>query len=402
MKRILIFSLSYYPDLIGGAEVAIKEITDRIPSVEFHMITVRYNAKFPRVEKIGNVLVHRIGLFARPNPTIGDIHRFPLNLNRYFFEIAAAFKALVLNRRYRYSAQWAMLAQAAAIPGGLFKTLCPRVPYVLTLQEGPPPEFIERQMRVIWPLFKRGFVKADMITALSGFLGEWARRMGFKGPLEIIPNAADTKHFSQEYTREAIERKKEELGKKMGEVFLVTTSRLVHKNAMDTVISALPLLPDSVSFVIYGIGTDEKALKSLARKLGVEKRVRFMGEIGHIDMPLALRACDIFIRPSRSEAFGNSFVEAMAAELPVIATQEGGIADFLFDRKRNPDKPTTGFAVDKDSPEQIASTVKEIMEHPEEARRVAATAKAMVLERYDWDIIAKDMQTKVFNRLLAE
>ena len=51
----------------------------------------------------------------------------------------------------------------------------------------------------------------------------------------------------------------------------------------------------------------------------------------------------------------------MAAGLPVIATQEGGIADFLFDAVRNPDKETTGWAVDKDSPEQIAEAVREIV-----------------------------------------
>ena len=97
---------------------------------------------------------------------------------------------------------------------------------------------------------------------------------------------------------------------------------------------------------------------------------------------------------------GNSFVEAMAAGLPVIATQEGGIADFLFDEKRNLDKPITGWAVDKDSPEQIAAQVKHVMEHPEKVRAVIATACAMVMEKYDWDIIAKDMRERVFMPLL--
>ena len=97
---------------------------------------------------------------------------------------------------------------------------------------------------------------------------------------------------------------------------------------------------------------------------------------------------------------GNSFVEAMAAGLPVIATQEGGIADFLFDEKRNPDKPVTGFAVDKDSPEQIAAQVKNIMEHPEKMRAVVATAKAIVMQKYDWNVIARDMREKVFEPLM--
>ncbi|TSC64125.1 MAG: hypothetical protein G01um101491_359, partial [Parcubacteria group bacterium Gr01-1014_91] len=90
---------------------------------------------------------------------------------------------------------------------------------------------------------------------------------------------------------------------------------------------------------------------------------------------------------------------AMAAELPVIATQEGGIADFLFDAKRNPDKETTGWAVDKNSPEQIAEAVKDILANPEQVAHVKATAKKMVIEKYDWNLIAKQMQS-VFGRIL--
>ena len=105
-----------------------------------------------------------------------------------------------------------------------------------------------------------------------------------------------------------------------------------------------------------------------------------MGYIDHSKLPNAFGECDIFIRPSRSEGMGNSFIEAMAAGLPVIATQEGGIADFLFDAKRNPDKGTTGWAVDKNSPEQIANAVKDILAHPEQVARVTATAKKWLLK----------------------
>ena len=51
-KKILIFSLVYYPKHVhGGAEVAIKEITDRIPkdSVEFHMVTLGYDSNLPKI-----------------------------------------------------------------------------------------------------------------------------------------------------------------------------------------------------------------------------------------------------------------------------------------------------------------------------------------------------------------
>lgn len=399
MKRILIFSLNYYPRFIGGAEVAIKEITDRInPSdIEFHMVTLRFDSILPKMEKVGNVTVHRIG-FSTASPTIADLQKFPLFLNKYWYQFAAACAALRLHRQYRFDGTWAMMAHSCGVPAGIFKIVHPEVKYLLTLQEGDPPEHIERLARPIWPLFKRGFTRADVLQCISHFLLDWGRRMGFKGHAEVIPNAVDTKHFAQTFTEEELGAMQEKLGKKSGDIYLVTTSRLVHKNATDEVIRALTQLPGNVHFLIYGIGPDEIMLRRLADDLGVTARTHFAGQIGHPEMPLALKACDIFIRPSRSEGMGNSFIEAMAAGLPVIATQEGGIADFLFDARRNSNKPTTGWAVDKDSPEQIAEAVQDILAHPEQVKKVTATAKALALEKYDWNLITLAMKG-LFNRI---
>ena len=224
--------------------------------------------------------------------------------------------------------------------------------------------------------------------------------MGFRGEDAVIPNGVSIAHFAKPVAEARIAEMRTELGKQEGEVALVTTSRLVHKNGIDNVIEALPLLPENVTFYIYGIGPDEAMLRALAEKLGVADRAKFMGQIGHADMPVMLRACDIFIRPSRSEGMGNSFVEAMAAGIPVIATQEGGIADFLFDRNLNPDKEPTGWAVRKDAPEDIAAAVQDIIANPERVQSVVRTAGDMVRERYDWERIAASMH-ELFSRMLV-
>lgn len=399
-KRILIFSLNYYPQYIGGAEVAIKEITDRISEeeIEFHMVTLRFDDNLPRVEKVGNVLVHRIG-FTKKGATIAELGTFPLHLNKYWYQLAAFFKAYELQRIFKYDAIWAMMAHSCGIPAGLFKQFHPQVKYVLTLQEGDPPEHIERMMRPVMPLFKQGFTRADALQPISTFLRTWGNRMGFVGDSEVIPNAVDVALFTKPHSEQDLLEMKKTLRKKEGDVYLVTTSRLVHKNAIDDVINALALLPKNVSFLIYGIGPDEEKLKALAKKQGVEARARFMGQITHAQMPLMLAACDIFIRPSRSEGMGNSFIEAMAAGLPVIATQEGGISDFLFDAKRNPVKETTGWAVDKDSPEQIVAAVQDIIGHPDTVATVTTRAKALAKEKYDWTQIAKSMKS-LFDQLI--
>lgn len=402
VKKVLIFSLAYFPKHVGGAEIAIQKITDRInpDDIEFHMVTNRYDSTLPRTEKIGNVLVHRIG-FTRENPQSADLKKFPLHLNKYLYQFLAPLNALALHRRNRYDAIWAMMAHSCGVPAALFKIAHPNIPYLLTLQEGDPPEHVENMMRPVWPLFKRAFTKADVVQAISVFLGAWARRRGFKGMLEVVPNAVEAKHFGQTYPDPVINEIKDALGKKMGDVFLIHTGRIVHKNGLDDVIRALPLLPANVHFFMIGEGHEQAALQKLAKDLSVVDRVHVHPYVHVDEVPKFLRASDIFIRPSRSEGMGNSFVEAMAAGLPVIATQEGGIADFLFDEKRNPDKPITGWAVDRDSPDQIATAVKDIMARPEKVRAVVATARQMVIEKYDWDIIARDMREKVFRRLLG-
>ncbi|MDB5266099.1 MAG: 1,2-diacylglycerol 3-glucosyltransferase [Parcubacteria group bacterium] len=400
MKKILIFSLNYYPRFIGGAEVAIKEITDRIApeEIEFHMITLRFDSNLPKIEKIGNVLVHRIG-FAKPDATIAELKKFPLHLNKYFYQFFAANYAAKLHRQHHYDATWAMMAHSCAIPAGIFKKRYPNVKYLLTLQEGDPPEYIERMMKPVWWLFKEGFTRADALQPISNFLLAWGKRMGFVGTADVIPNAVDTKKFGATFPFDAIAAMKEKLGKKEGDTFLVTTSRLVHKNAVDDVIRTLPLLSENVSFLIYGIGPDEAKLRALANELGVESRARFMGQIAHAEMPLMLASCDIFIRASRSEGMGNSFLEAMAAGLPVIATQEGGIADFLFDAECNPAQQPTGWAVDADAPDQIAHKVEKIRASPEATRTTVANARAMVFSKYDWDTIAADMKNLFYEVL---
>ena len=189
------------------------------------------------------------------------------------------------------------------------------------------------------------------------------------------------------------------MGLREKDIALVTTSRLVHKNGVDDVIRAVAQLPKHIKFVVFGSGPDEVKLRELAGELKVSDRIIFYGFIDHSIMPQYLKACDIFVRPSRSEGMGNSFVEAMAARLPVVATQEGGIADFLFDEKKNPAEVTTGWAVESNSPEQISEAVKTILSDQAFTAQVVANAFSMACQNYDWDLIAQDMQTKVFSQL---
>lgn len=401
-KKILIFSLAYYPNFVGGAEVAIKEITDRIaPSdIEFHMVTLRFDSAAPKFSKEGNVTVHRVG-WGRRGVRAAQTFTLGFYFSKIIFIPLAALKAIRLNRAHHFDGFWAMMSYML-FPIVLLRFAGVRAPYALTLQEGDPFERVFARWYILpfRPLLALGVRHARVVQTISNFLAEWARALGFRGRIEVIPNAVDVTHFSQSYSADELGAVKEKLKKREGDVFLITTSRLVEKNAVDDVIRAMAQLPAPVRFLVLGTGPDEAMARALATELGVLDRVHFLGHVSHAELPKYLKVSDIFIRPSRSEGMGNSFVEAMAAGLPVIATQEGGIADFLFDAKRNPEKPTTGWAVERDSPTQIAEAVDTILANPEKVKKVIATAKQMVIEKYDWNLIAKNMHERIFRPLL--
>jgi len=396
-KKILIFSLAYFPKHVGGAEIAIKEITNRLPKdeYEFHLICNRYDSTLAKEEKVGEVYVHRIGL-VKNNPDMADLRRFPLHLNKLIFQFLAYFKAKKLHQEIGFDMVWAMMAHASGVPAGLFKKKFPNVEYVLTLQEGDPINRIEARMKVFGQYFDNAFLLADKIQVISNYLGNWAFNRGYTGPILLIPNAVDTKQFAVEYTNEERYEVRQKFRAIKNDVLLVTTSRLVPKNAIDIVIRSLSKLPPHVKLVVFGTGPEGANLRHLADELDLNNRIFWGGQLENDLLPKYLKACDIFIRPSRSEGMGISFIEAMASGLPVVATQEGGIADFLYDEKRNPDKPATGWAVDVDSPEDIIRAVNDIIDNPQKVEKVVTQARQLVTERYDWDLVAKKMQEELF------
>ena len=100
----------------------------------------------------------------------------------------------------------------------------------------------------------------------------------------------------------------------------------------------------------------------------------------------------MFVRASRSEGQGISFIEGMAAGIPIIGTPVGGITDFLKDGE-------TGLFGKVDDPQSIADVTMKLIEGKELRERIVTNAKKMVKEKYDWDLIAEQMRSKVFRPL---
>ena len=87
--------------------------------------------------------------------------------------------------------------------------------------------------------------------------------------------------------------------------------------------------PDAVLLMV-GDGPERNAYEALARELGVENRVMFLGQ--RRDVPEILRAADLFVMPSESEGLPIAAIEALASGTPIIGFDVGGMAEVVTDR----------------------------------------------------------------------
>ena len=112
------------------------------------------------------------------------------------------------------------------------------------------------------------------------------------------------------------------------------------------------------------------------------------------ELPQYLAASDAFVRPSLSEGLGISFLEAMAAGLPVIATPVGGIPDFLKDG-------ITGLVCEVSNPVSIADCVKRLMSNPNLRQELSKWAREAIVERYSWTKVVGDI-SEVFKSVITK
>ena len=377
-KNILLFSTAYFP-FVGGAEVAVKEITDRILDVEFDMITARMKRKLPKFERIGNINIYRIGI------------GYPF-FDKCYLAFCGHKIAAKLHRKNKYQAVWAIMASFGGLAASAFKNRNRNIPFLLTLQEGDDFEYISKRTFFIRRRFKNIFFQANYVQAISNYLAEWAKKMGAVCPVEVVPNGVDINKFSINNFPASpaggqflISDIKKKLAIKEDEKVVITVSRLVKKNGVGDLIGAMKDV--EAKLLICGIGNEENKLRELVKSLNIENKVLFLGHVPHDELSKYLAISDVFCRPSLSEGLGNVFLEAMAAGTPVIATPVGGIPDFLFDEK-------TGWFCEVKNPKSISEKIKWIFDekNKEEVDEITAAAARLVEEKYNWEKIAVKMR----------
>jgi len=137
--------------------------------------------------------------------------------------------------------------------------------------------------------------------------------------------------------------------------------------------------PDA-RLVVVGGGEALPSLTRMVGELGLADRVVFAGERSHEDVIRFMRAADVFVLPSLTEAFGIVLLEAMSCGLPVVASNVGGIPSLVSDGRN-------GFLVPPRDEGGLARAITRVLTVPEE-RAVFVRTNVQKAMSYAWPLIA--------------
>ena len=166
-------------------------------------------------------------------------------------------------------------------------------------------------------------------------------------------------------------------------IVLLSLSRLHEKKGLDILLRALVELPDCVAW-IAGDGPLEADLRTLAERLGIAGRARFLG--WRADRGALLRAADICVLPSRYEPFGTVMLEAWAAGTPLVAAASKGPAELIEDGGN-------GLLVPVDDAAALAAAIRRLIDD--------AALRAHLIERGRADYQNGFTREAVTERMLA-
>jgi glycosyltransferase involved in cell wall biosynthesis len=198
----------------------------------------------------------------------------------------------------------------------------------------------------------------------------------------IIPNAVDAAKFQVNVDRGAVRAR---YGVGWGEKLILYVGRLVPQKGVEFLIQAVPKIAAKYSgakFVIVGEGWLRGHLEYLANMSGQRGRINFTGFIPDSELVALMRSADVLVVPSVYEPFGIVALEGMAAEVPVVASQVGGLAEVV-------EHDRTGVYVYMRNPDSIAWGVDRVLSNSGHAAWLVKNGKEAVQKVYSWEAVAK-------------
>ena len=171
--------------------------------------------------------------------------------------------------------------------------------------------------------------------------------------------------------------------------YFLTVARMIPEKNLTVLLEAYAdyvrgCLAESLDLVIVGDGRERVHLESLARSLGIDHRVRFLGFRQYEDLPSIYRGARAFVLPSVSETWGLAVNEAMASGVPVLVSENCGCAPDLVSAGVN------GFTFRPEDRARLASLLTQLAQNESQAVTMGKHGRSMI-ERWSPDLFARRM-----------
>lgn len=179
------------------------------------------------------------------------------------------------------------------------------------------------------PITRFGIEQSDGVTAISNYLRDATHSMFCTNcDIQVIYNFIDSGYYRRA-PDEGLRRSIAPRGEKI--ILHISTFRPIKRitDCIEVVARMRELGGPRVRLVMCGDGPERADAQTLAERLGVADSVSFVGKKPQSEILGYLSAADLFLLPSQSESFGLSALEAMACEVPVIATRVGGLPEVI-------------------------------------------------------------------------
>ncbi len=385
--KVFLLTNSYLPQL-GGLEIAVYNIAHQLAK-KGHRVTVvtgTSNINYSKKIEKGGICVYRMP-FILPRIVVRCGYKrailslfkciiapliIPLTLIKLGLIIKLT-KPDIVNLHY--------IAENAFFCLAIKKFL--KFKFIVNIHGSDIDRCSHRSVFARW-LTRKTLKEADCVLSNSDYLLCQAKKICPEIAVKsrTIANGIDLKRF--EITDEYVNNSK----------YILSIGNFSFNKGFDVLIKAFNMVHckyQDLKLLIIGEGSGKTECEKIASEFGISDSVKFLGRKEFLKIPMFLSGCEIFVLPSRKEAFGMVLLEAMAVGKPIVATSVGGVPEVVKEREN-------AILVEPDSPGNLAEGIIKLIDNPDLIKQFGNKSKEIVKD-FTWDKIV-DKYIDVYKSLI--